>query len=125
MRHMPVWGPALYQPENLQRYARLTGETWGALLRRKRAQIIGLFVLSVFGACLLIAIAGCMFYIAIFVLHTRERYALAVVALWMLALAAGPGSSSLRLLYYLFVDTRDIATVLESQIDHGRQRNIW
>ena len=112
----------MYEPQHLQRNCRLlpnyTGTRWRDLLREKRSKLLAVIVGNLVFVCCILGL------IVLFVVLPFGWKSWAVVA--FLALSAYSLTRRVVwLFYYLFVGKRDIAQVLEGQIDHDRQRNFW
>jgi hypothetical protein len=126
MKLPPVWGPQLYSPENLQRHLRGVG-SWRTLLRLKRSHVMYFLIFALFAVCFSIAAAFFSFYIALVVYEPGTNYGLIILGIAFAFVAYTYLRQLLRLVYYLFVDKRDIGTVLATRahLDHDRQHNIW
>jgi hypothetical protein len=127
MKRIPDWGPALYEPVNLQRYAFEYSGRWRDILRMKRWQIITIFVACVFAVVFLSACTVLLLYMTYVDRNSNDnsKYIPAALGLFLLYAAYIYFRNCKRFIYYLFVDKRDIAKVLASQVDYGRRHNSW
>ncbi len=114
MNKAPYWGPELYEQVNLQRYAFELSGKWSDILRRKRWQLILMLASFILGA-LILAVCGVVLLYMSYVEKndtTNEKYVPALLGLFLLYASYCYVRNSLRMIYYLFIDKRDIVKVL-------------
>lgn len=125
-KRQPTWGSELYSPEFMHRRINARGgATWSDVLRRKQWQRVAFMLGWLAGAifCALMVV-GTDWLLSAGLEGNNLGFIILVDIVWLYGVYIF-GRDARRMYYYLYVDKRDIAKVLESQIDYGRQNNIW